>query len=168
MKPKHLILAGLILSLAVVVWSAPPGGQREETQPRARLRERISDLYLLRLTRALDLTEEQAAKVYPLLTKAEKVKSGLQSRMGLDLRDLRRELAGSPVEERKVLELVAGIRGARQAIRQTEDNVEAALEGILTPVQRARYLIFTVDFLRSVGENLDRARAGRGLTKRSP
>ena len=168
MKSKHLLLAGLITTLVLAVWSAPLAGQQGEPQVRLRLRERISDLYLLRLTRALDLTEEQTAKIYPLLNKAEKLKASLQRQMGLDLRDLRAELAETRPGDEAVAGLADRIRQARRAIRQKDEEVEALLDSVLTPVQRARYLVFTVDFLRSVGENVNRARAARGLTKRTP
>jgi hypothetical protein len=133
-----------------------------------RIRENISNLYLLRLTRALDLSEEQTAKLYPLLTRAEKEKAGIQRRMGLDLRDLRAELAKAGAGEQRILEMVARITEARSAIRRKDDEVEGVLDGVLTPVQKARYLIFTVDFLRSIGENLERARGLRGPMKRTP
>jgi len=168
MKTKPLILAGLVISLVLAVWPSPAAGQTGGAQPRTRLRERISELYLLRLTRALELTEDQTAKLYPVLTRAEKQKADLQVQMGLDLRTLRAELAKMPPKDVTVLLLVNRIRDARAAIRQADDGVEAALDQALTPVQRALYLVFTVDFLRRVGENLDRSRAGRGLTKRTP
>lgn len=167
MNRKLLILAVLGLGLAVGGGSAAFASP-QETAFRPRLRETISDLYLVRLTRALDLTEDQTAKLYPVLTRAEKEKAAHQARMGADLRDLRAELAGPSVSEGKIAELVARIREARRAIRQREDEVEAVLDANLTPVQRARYLVFTVDFMRTVGENLQRARGQRGLLKRNP
>jgi outer membrane PBP1 activator LpoA protein len=167
MNRKRLILAFLGVALAAGSWS-PAFGSPQETVFRPRLRENISDLYLVRLTRALDLTEEQTAKLYPVLTRTEKEKAALQSRMGADLRDLRQELDGPSFREGRVIELVARIREARRAIRQKEDEVEAVLEAALTPLQRARYLVFTVDFMRIVGENLQRARGQRGLLKRNP
>ncbi len=159
-KRLTLVLIGLCLAVG---FASP-----QETSFRPRLRETISDLYLVRLTRALDLTEDQTAKLYPVLTRAEKEKAVLQGRMGADLRDLREELAGPSLREGRVVELVARVREARRAIRQKEDEVEAVLEASLTPVQRARYLVFMVDFMRSVGENLQRARGQRGLLKRNP
>lgn len=168
MKIRHSFVAGLVAAVVLLAWSISLGAQQGDPQARARLRERISDLYLIRLTRALDLTDEQTARIYPLLTRVEKDKAALQGRMGLDFRDLREELAKTPPGDTAVLGLVDRIRHARRAIRQKDDEVEAALEGILTPVQRARYVIFTVDFLRSVGENLDRVRGGRGPLKRTP
>lgn len=156
------------LCLAGVVRPAATVGPQSEPQARTRLRENISDLYLIRLTRALDLTEEQTATLYPLLTRAEKEKSALQGRMGADLRELRRELSGTPADEARILALVARIGEARRAIRAKEDEVDAVLEVNLTTVQRARYVVFTVEFLRSVGENLQRARGQRAIIKRNP
>ncbi|MCJ7486041.1 MAG: Spy/CpxP family protein refolding chaperone, partial [Candidatus Aminicenantes bacterium] len=144
------------------------GSLQGDPQARMRIRENISNLYLLRLTRALDLTEEQTAKLYPLLTRVEKEKAGIQRRMGQDLRDLRSELAKTGAGEQRVLELVARVRDARLAIRQKDDEVEGVLDGVLTPVQRARYLVFTVDFLRSIGQNLEKARGLRAPIKRTP
>ena len=163
MTTKRFVLIGLTLSLALGVSSAGAAAQAGDPQSRARLRERISDLYLLRLTRALELTEEQTAKIYPVLTRVEKEKAALQRDMGLDLRDLRTELAKTPPGEKDVLGLVDRIRQARRAIRERDEEVEASLDRVLTPVQKGRYIVFTVDFLRNVGENLGRVRRGSGI-----
>jgi Spy/CpxP family protein refolding chaperone len=165
---RQVSAAAFVLILALGTLAQAQASLQGDPQARMRIRENISNLYLLRLTRALDLSEEQAAKVYPLLTRVEKEKTGIQRRMGQDLRGLRAELAGSEPGEQKVLELVIRIREARSAIRQKDDEVEGVLDGILTPIQKARYLIFTVDFLRSIGENLGRARGLNGPIKRTP
>jgi len=163
MTTKRFVLIGLMLSLVPGVSSAAPAPQAGDPQSRARLRERVSDLYLLRLTRTLELTEEQTAKLYPVLTRVEKEKAALQRDMGLDLRDLRAELAKTPPGEKEVLGLVDRIRHARRAIRERDEEVEATLDRVLTPVQKGRYIVFTVDFLRNVGENLGRVRRGAGI-----
>jgi Spy/CpxP family protein refolding chaperone len=160
MKTKVSVFLGLVLALVSGLAQAAPAGQAGDPQNRARLRERISDLYLLRLTRTLDLTEAQTARLFPLLTRVEKEKAGLQRDMGTNLRDLRAELARPEPGEKEVLGLVERIRRARRAIRGLDDEVEAALDETLTPVQKGRYLVFTVEFLRSVGENMGRVRRG--------
>jgi len=166
---KRQALVGiLVISLVLGTLAAAQGGRQGNAQSQARLRERIGDLYILRLTRALDLTEEQTARIYPLLVRTEKDKAALQRQLGLDMRDLRAELARSPAGEARVLELVASIRETRRSIRGLDDEVEAALDGILTPVQKGRFLFFTVEFLRGVGESLDRARGARAPIKRNP
>lgn len=165
---RQVSAAAFVLILALGTLAQAQASLQGDPQARMRIRENISNLYLLRLTRALDLSEEQAAKVYPLLTRVEKEKAGIQRRIGQDLRDLRAELAQDGAGEQRILEMVARITEARSAIRRKDDEVEGVLDGVLTPVQKARYLIFTVDFLRSIGENLERARGLRGPIKRTP
>lgn len=165
---RQALAALLVMGCALGTLAAAQAGRAGESPAQARLRERIGDLYILRLTRALDLTEEQASRIYPLLVRAEKDKAALQRSLGLDMGELRALLAKSPAGEARLLELVAGIRETRRSIRAIDDEVESALEAALTPVQKARYLIFTVEFLRGVGETLERARGARTPIKRSP
>jgi Spy/CpxP family protein refolding chaperone len=161
MRTKRFIVAALVLGfgLGAAAWSA----QAQNPQARARLRERISDLYLIRLTGYLELTEDQTAKLYPVLTRVEKDKLALQRDLGNDLRDLRAELAKSQPGEREIVALTGRVRQARRAIREKDEEAEAALDRVLTPLQKAKYLVFTVDFLRNVGENMGRARRGPGF-----
>jgi len=165
---KHALAMMLVLGFGLGTVFAAAGGGQAEPQGRARLRERIGDLYLLRLTRALELTGDQTAKLYPLLVRAEKDKAELQRRLNLDMKDLRAELARERPEEEALFLLTKGVRETRREIRRIDDDAEAALDRVLTPVQKARYLVFTVDFLRSVGENLERARGLRAPLKRTP
>jgi Spy/CpxP family protein refolding chaperone len=168
--PAKRLIAAFLLAAALTVgaWSLARAGQANDQGQRARLRERIGELYLLRLTRALDLTEEQAAQVYPLLTRAEKEKAENQGKLGQDLRALRAELAQAAPRERELDALVERIREERRLIRKSDEDVEASLDRILTPLQRARYVIFTVEFLRGLQERLDRVRDLGPPVKRSP
>lgn len=174
MSPRSKsVAAAFLLALAIcgrpsAAGAAPQAAPGTGPQERGRLRERISDLYLLRLTRALELTEEQTARIYPALTRVEREKSVLQRRMGLDLRDLRAGLAEARADEAAILDLVVRIEEARRAIREKDDEADALLEAVLTPLQRARYLVFRIEFLRGVGENLERARGRRGEIQRTP
>ena len=165
---KAAPVAVFVLVLSLGTLAPAQGPVQGDPQARMRIRENISNLYLLRLTSALDLTEEQTARLYSLLTRVEKEKGEIQRRMGLALRDLREEIAKAGAGEQRVLELVARIKEARSAIRQRDDEVEGVLDGVLTPVQKARYLIFNVDFLRSIERNLERARSPKGPIKRTP
>jgi Spy/CpxP family protein refolding chaperone len=168
--PAKRLVAACLMGAALIfgACSLARAGQASDPAQRAGLRERIGELYLLRLTRVLDLTEEQTAKIYPLLTRVEKHKAEIQRRMGEDLRALRDELAKTPPDDKELLALVERIREARQAIRKSDEEAEAALDRVLTPVQKARYLVFNIEFLRNVGENLGRLRGGRPAMKRTP
>jgi Spy/CpxP family protein refolding chaperone len=161
-------IAALALFVFMGTWVAAQDAPQEDPQTRMRLRENISTLYLLRLTRALELTEEQTARLFPVLTRIEREKAESQRRMNLGLRDLRAALADRGAKEGPILDLVERVRAERLAIRQKDDEAEAALDEVLTPVQKARFLIFTVDFYRNLGLQLDRARQMRPGPKRRP
>jgi Spy/CpxP family protein refolding chaperone len=165
---KQAIVAILVLGFSLGSAFAARRAQEGQPPPRNALREQIADLYALRLTRALELTEEQTAKIYPALVRVEKEKARLQRQLGVDMRDLRGELVAPQVREDKVLGLVARIRETREAVRKQDVEVEAVLDGVLTPVQKGRFVIFTAEFMRGVREKLDRVRDIGGPVKRTP
>jgi len=151
---------GLIMAMAFAgtAAAAPIQGQ---APVRARLRDNIMTLRLLRMTEVLELTEAQTAKLFPALTRIEKEKAEVQNRLGADIRDLRAALERTPVREADVLALVERIRAARESVRQKDEEFEAVLDQNLTPVQKGKYLIFLVDFARGLGEKLNQVRQAR-------
>jgi len=162
--------AALAASVLLAGTLALAGGRPQATpQGRARLRQNISTLMLVRMTQALDLTQEQAADLFPVLTRIEKDKADLQRRLGMDVRKLRAALQNGETKESSLLDLVARVGETRRAIRQKDEEFDAALDTSLTPVQKAKYVIFTVDFYRGLGETAARARArmaGRKVERR--
>lgn len=124
-----------------------------------RMRENIATLRLLRMTRALDLTEEQAAKIFPVANRVEKEKMELNRQLGQEIRELRHLLAAETAEEDKIKEKVVKIGQLRETLRLKEAEFESFLERNLTPIQRARYVLFSLDFAQFLGQNLERVRA---------
>ncbi|HVP91599.1 MAG TPA: periplasmic heavy metal sensor [Terriglobales bacterium] len=153
--------AAIVLAAAVLMGAAAAGALLGQPQNRARLRDNINTLRLLRMTQALELTEGQTAKLFPVLTRIDREKSELQNRMSAAIRELRAALDRTPVREADVLTLVQRVRGLRESVRQKDAEFDAALDENLTPVQKGRYLIFLVDFARGLGEKLNQARQAR-------
>ncbi len=79
------------------------------------------------MTEALDLSEEQTAKLFPPLTRLEKEKAELQRRLGLEVRDLRTDLEREPIREQDVLAAVKRVRELRQAVRQKDEEIDAVI-----------------------------------------
>jgi len=154
----------VVFILAVLFLGASGQAQPAQADPqaRARLRENINTLLLLRMTETLSLTEEQTAKLFPPLTRIEKEKAELQRRMGIEVWNLRKSLESEPVREPDVLAAVKRVRELRQSIREKDEEFDAVVEANLTPVQKGKYVIFLVDFARGLGEKLNRARQIRG------
>ncbi len=154
-KPWIIVLFGCIALIcgAAVRSSAQGRGQGMGPgmgmgQRGARVRENLATLRLLRMTQALDLSEDQTAVIFPFINKIEKEKLSLQRQMTADIQELRRTLAGGEPQEAAVLPLVERIRAGQGRIKGLDADSEAFLEKQLTPIQRGKYVIFQIDFYR--------------------
>ncbi len=151
----------IVLAAAVLMGAAAAGPLLGQPQNRARLRDNINTLRLLRMTQALELTEDQTVRLFPALTRIDREKSELQNRMSMVIRDLRAALDRTPAREAEILALVQQVRDLRESVRRKDAEFDAALDVNLTPVQKGRYLIFLVDFAKGLGEKLNQARQAR-------
>lgn len=148
----------VVLSLVFSVSPLAPQEPRQEPANREGIRENIHRLRLLRMTEALELNEEQTAKIYPAATRIERAKAALSGKIGQEIRELRAMLRAETLDEQMLTQKVRSIKELRKAIQEKDQEFEAMLEGNLTEVQKARYLLFALDFYRGLGEKLDRAR----------
>jgi predicted nucleic acid-binding Zn-ribbon protein len=136
-------------------------GQPNGRQNRQKVRENLVTLRLLRLTQALDLSEEQAARIYPVINRIEKEKSEIQKQMSADIADLRLLVNEPASREADIDAKNRKIREAREAIRVKDVELDEFLEKNLTTIQKARYLLFQIEFYRVLNDRLDRMRMMR-------
>jgi len=157
MRNYKTMLAAVGLVAAACLFTANASAQVPAN--RQRLRENVNTLRLLRMTQALDLTEEQAARIFPLANRLEREKQEINARIGQEMKLLGALLKNEKPGDEDLLARCAAVQDLRKQIRDRDDEFERFLEGEVTPAQRARYLLFTVEFYRGMGEQLDRARA---------
>jgi len=155
-----------IVFLAVIL-AAPIRGLAQDAPPapgpvRPNLRENLVTLRLLRMTEALDLTEDQTTKIFPFFNRVEKDKLKVQTAMSADLRALRLLARDPAAKDAEILTRVNSVQDARRKVRDFDDEVEAFLGKSLTPAQKGRYVLFQVDFYRGLGDTLDQIRQRRG------
>jgi Spy/CpxP family protein refolding chaperone len=136
------------------------GGQRG-----GRVRENLATLRLLRLTQALDLTEDQTAKIFPVVNKIEKEKVEVQRRLGSDIQDLRRIVSGGDPTGAEIGSLIASIKAAQEKVKQLDAESEAFLEKNLTVVQQGRYVLFQIDFYRLLEQAVVGLKPQRGAAQ---
>lgn len=121
-------------------------------------RDNISTLYLLRMVQALDLTEEQTAKIFPKVNRVENAKREINRRIGQLLRNIRAALMRQDAKEEELARMVQEIKNLRGQVKTLEEEMEEFLEQNLSVRQQAEYLIFVQDFLRDLREKLNKAR----------
>ena len=93
------------------------------------------------MTQALNLNEDQAAKIYPMINRIEKEKVEIQKNLAKDLQDLRKMLRSMPAREAapdadrdaRCRQAVLNISESRRTLRMKEEELEVFLEKNLTP-----------------------------------
>lgn len=159
MKAKYFLSILLFLLLLSSILLAAV--QDEQPQDRRRARENIRTLWLLRMTRFLELTEEQTAKIFPIVSRIEKEKIELYQQIGEQIRELRLTLGEEEPDQKELKNKIDKIKELRNLVKKKDEELEARLEENLSLVQRAKYLMFAARFYRELRENLERARIQR-------
>ena len=123
-----------------------------------RSRDNVRTLYLLRMNHILDLTEEQAAMIYPRITRDEKEKHELNRNLNRLLRELRTRLRDESVGEEELAGIIQEIKALSRQLKDIDRELELFLEQNLTVEQQAKYLVFHSDFARRLRQQLEEAR----------
>lgn len=157
MKAKSIfsLFLGIVFFCSIIF-----AAQIEDVQEkqRRRTRDNITTLLLLRMTRFLELSEEQTAKIYPFFTRIEKEKAEINKQIRKYMQDLRINLREDDPDPKVLEDRIQALKKLRDALKSKDEEVEKHLEENLTVVQQAKYLIFMPTFLRELRDNVDRAR----------
>ncbi|MBN1149650.1 hypothetical protein JXA84_00330 [candidate division WOR-3 bacterium] len=108
---------------------------------------------LWEMAQHLELNEEQIASVIKIHRENLEIISGLHERRSDLIDDLKFEIALSPDDEdlTPIIDEIIGIDKSLQDLREKER--ERMFE-VLTPLQRAKFYVFQVDFARQVRDYL--------------
>lgn len=145
-----------LLVLGTALWAAPRG-------PQERRRE-LEMLRMWRLTKELDLSEEEAAKVFPLLGRYSRKRQQLQSQRWRLLRELR-ELLDEEAPPEQLEEKMRQIEAKTRELEELRWKEWQEIKRILSPEKQARYLLFHERFVRDLWKIL---RKGPRRTKGGP
>lgn len=148
-----LLVFFLFLILGSSLAWAQPG--REIKNPHEKARERIQMIKMYKLTEALKLDREEAARLFAITNQYEESKRKLRLELQDDilrLRNLMREMHPSDRELRDLISRIKVKNRDLRDIKQKQDEEEIA---VLKPEQQARYLLFQIDFHRDM-ENMIR------------
>lgn len=136
------------------------GGRRQG------VRANINLLMLMQMVQVLDLSEDQIAKIMPVMNQNEKKKQELQSDIMGHMAVLQMFIRENPPytqEDRKEYNSrlkgkLSILRKLRSTLREKEIEFEIFLTANLSIVQQARFFVFSQEFYRGLREKLDNAR----------
>ena len=120
--------------------------------PRKRVREQIETIRMWKLTEALNLSQEQSMRFFPLFNQWERERHQLDLERNRFLDELKLVLKRERPKEKEIRTLLERLEENR--VRRGEGQKDFWLQAskILTLRQRAEYLIFQRDFERRIRE----------------
>ncbi len=137
----------------------PPAERRE------RIRKRVELMRMLQLTEALNLDEETATRLFARLRPIQQKRWGLFQKRQRIQRELREATKSESVDEARLETLMNGVAETQRAMSELEQEEIESLEGLLTPWQKAKYLVFREHFQQKMKERLRKARKRNGPLK---
>jgi Spy/CpxP family protein refolding chaperone len=162
------LAAALILAAcasAAAQEAAPPAGRPPHDREEA---FRLVDAYIAgKLQESLGLSDDQYAKVLPMVTQLHRDRREIFHRRQQLLRDLRRSLASGTATEAEVQQSLAEVKRLENdehvRLRRDRDAVDAAL----TPLQQAKFRVLEIEVEQKIRSL--RMRDGRpGPHRRGP
>jgi hypothetical protein len=167
-KPFIIVIFACLALMSVAAGQAAGQGRGQGMgqgmgQRGGRVRENLATLRLLRLTQALDLSEDQTSRIFPFINKIDKEKIAIQRQMSADIQELRRIINNrADVPDTGIAPLIGRIRASQERVKRLDAESEAFLEKHLSPVQQGKYVLFQIDFYRALEQAVVDMKPQRG------
>lgn len=169
MKRKWSVI--LILAVAVVLGSLTvahakmgEGGRSDRPhhkQDEARMRERIELIKMWKLTEVLDLDQETASKLFPLMHEFDVKQQELREKRGETFRQMREELEKDAPDTSALRPLIDDFtKNERKMVELRIEQLDK-LSKVLSDDQIAKMIVLIPKFERNVRELMGEARAMR-------
>ena len=120
--------------------------------PRERVREKIETIRMWKLTAALNLSQEQSMRFFPLFNQWESKQRQLGRERDRLLEKLKAVLKREKPKEKEIRELLIKLEENQTDREKGQKDFWVQASEILTIRQRAEYLIFQRDFERRIRE----------------
>ena len=150
MKTKTLIIIAMLVAFALVFAQPQAKGSSQS-------RDRLLTIKMWKLTETLDLSDEQAAKLFPLLRKYQKTMDSINQRSRKLMQELRK-LVGENASDKKLLPVLNELESLNKKKAQAQDEMWNTIKSILTVQQQAKYILFEQTFKRRMLELLRKSR----------
>lgn len=145
--------AVLILAFIVTMISFPA-----QADPRDEAMRRIEMLRIWRLTELLDLNPEDAAKIFPVLSKYDKLFREKGDTKDNLLKQMRLELKKEKINSVKLEKINTDIFNIERDAMNIREQMFEELSQILTPEQLAKYILFEIKFQLEIEEIINKIR----------
>ncbi len=159
---RRLLLAGLV---AVLLFSFVASSMAVDPKKADAMR-RIQLLRVWRLTEVLDLSQEKAAKVFPIIQRFDEEFQTKAEAKEKAVARMEAELKKQQPSANKLQELTATILSLEKESMDVRETMYKELAEVLTPEELSRYLIFEIDFQNEIDSLINQIRRDRTKIKK--
>ena len=169
MKKRASVFVSLFMVLFLIqILQAQPGSPPPEgPEKQGEMKAKIEILRTWKLIKELKLTEEQAVKFFPLLTKSDTRREGLETQKRQAIRELHDLLEDKKPSSKKIQRLVARLRKTAQEFQGAKQDFLDQAAAVLSAEQQARLILFEQRFRHQLKEVIREMRHKR-LPLRGP
>jgi len=149
----------IVLSLNYQVQAQPlEPGPPDDIQDRE-AHELLQTLRVYKMIKDVGIDETLGMKIFPKLNQLDEFRRLNREERLLQFHRLRELLAAtSPIDQEQVQAFIKTIRDLDTRLRNRELEVEDEILALLSPAQRAKFLMFQEDFPREIRKNLNEIR----------
>ena len=161
MTIKKAVIFAVCVFLASALLLQVTADAQQQAAREQRLKRAVESfitLWLLEMTKALNLSEEQTAMIYPAVHSTEREKSMLQEEVVKKIAELKVILSQEEPENQVLVSLIRSIKKLRNQVRAKDEELESFIEKNLTVEQRAKYIIFATEFVKGMRDRLNKMR----------
>lgn len=128
-------------------------------EQRDKVRERIETMKMWKLTKALDLDEKTASRVFPMLNDYNKKRKKVEEGIRKDIDSLKDALQEK--NESRIKDHLEVLEQRHNTLKRLGDEERDRLKELLTIEQQARYLIFKMEFRHEMRRMIAEAKGRR-------
>jgi Spy/CpxP family protein refolding chaperone len=125
---------------------------KEGKDPREKTRERIQMMKMWKMTEALKLEREGAARFIAVNNYYEESRRKAHREFYEDIQKVRNLLRDMNPSERELRDLVNRLKNRKKEMNELENKQLEEEMNLLKPEQQARYFLFQIDFRREMDE----------------
>jgi Spy/CpxP family protein refolding chaperone len=158
---RALVLAAAVLAGgSALAQEQAPRGRRGAPDGPEQVFKMVDEYFVRNLKQRLDLTDEQLARVLPPVRKLQSDRRVLTRRRFRAMSELRRSLASGGATEGAIEQLLRELKAVESEEATTLRRDREAVDGVLTPLQQAKFRVLESEIERRVRHAL--SRQGRG------
>ncbi len=146
------IIAGILYAQCPLMDMPPPGSDKAK--------EKIETVKMWKMTEALDLSEEQASRLFPAMKQFQNMEDSLRNQMMKFVEDLENVLQENE-DSSKIAVIIDKIVSLKNQQSKNEAEFFVKMRSILTPSQQAKYILFERDFRRKMMELIHEYQKGK-------